>query len=226
VKAAGTLLELVQGLLERTYRIDSGLDELAPFVIGDAGYRLLYATRPESRSVDERSGGARTLVRETAETVHARIYFPDSLIQRLEEHPPQRGLSETNVAEFATFVEEVDHLLLIAERARWDRPVSLFELELHANVSIELLLARFLAGGGRRIDPARRAWLRLRLFGEEPGRAEAPPVRARYRDAARYAVRLLDALPELPGDRRLDVLRRFHTADCARKLEMIERGPD
>ena len=83
MKAACTLLELVQGLLERTYRIDSGLAELAPFVIGDAGYRLLYATRPESRSVDERSGGARTLVRETAETVHARIYFPDSLIQRL-----------------------------------------------------------------------------------------------------------------------------------------------
>jgi hypothetical protein len=38
-------------------------------------------------------------------------------------------------------------------------------------------------------------------------------------------VRLLDSLPDLPGDRRLGVLRRFHAADCARKLEMIERGP-
>jgi hypothetical protein len=225
VTGSRTLLELVRGLLVRTYRIESGLAELAPFVIGDSGYRLLYAARPECRSVDTRSGGARTLVRETGDAVHARIYFPDSLIRRLEEHPPQRGLSDANVAEFATFVEEVDHLLLIAERARRDRPVSLFELELHANVSIELLLARFLAGGGGRIDPAGRAWLRLRLFGEEPGRAESPPLRARYRDAARYAVRLLDALPELPGARRLDVLRRFHAADCARKLEMIERGP-
>ena len=37
-----TLLETVRGLLERTYRIRTGLANLGSFVIGDLGYRELY----------------------------------------------------------------------------------------------------------------------------------------------------------------------------------------
>ena len=34
---SGSLLESVRGLIERTYRIRSGLTEIGPFVIGDLG---------------------------------------------------------------------------------------------------------------------------------------------------------------------------------------------
>jgi hypothetical protein len=212
-----SLLQGVQGLLERTYGMRTGVDA-ARFVIGDLGYRRFFV---EVRSGGP-EGGARTLVRETDEGVRAAIYFPDRMIERLEAHPPQHGLAEVNVDAFAALVEELDHLLCIAEAARHDRPVSLLELELHADVSKALVLARFLAGSsGRPLDAARRTWLRYHLFhkGEWAGEDEAE--RARYREAARLALRFLDGLERCAPPARLQVLRAFHAASGPGKRELI-----
>ncbi|HEX5045210.1 MAG TPA: hypothetical protein VFV75_20105 [Candidatus Polarisedimenticolaceae bacterium] len=217
--AAHSLLQGVQGLLERTYGMRTGLDA-ACFVIGDLGYRTFY--------VEVRSGrpemGARTLVRETEGGVRAAIYYPDHMIARLEAHPPHRGLGEANVDAFAALVEELDHLLCIAEAAVRHRPVSLLELELHADVSKALVLARFLAGDPpRALDAARRTWLRYHLFhkGEWGGADEGE--RARYREAARLALRFLDGLETLRPGERLRTLRTFHAATGAGKRELIDR---
>jgi len=218
------LLETIRGLLQRTYRIRPGIAELAPFVIGDEGYLRLYdasATRQPVPSAG--AAGAKLLVRETDDGVAACIYFPDDLIRDLEAYPPQRGLCEENAEPFATFVEEIDHLLVIAERSRQVRPVSLFELELHADVSKYLVLARFLAGQTGTLGPLERIWLRRRLF--EPDRFcdEDPPARGRYRDAARWAVRFIAGANLLAPAARIDILRRFHAADAAGKVELIGR---
>jgi hypothetical protein len=220
---SASLLESVHGLLERTYRIRSGLDALAPFVIGDAGYRELYGDREVAARVSTPDGqGAMTLVRQTSDGVSVRVYFPDAMIRRLEAHPPQRGVGGRNLDAFATFVEEVDHLLVIAERSRRERPVSLFELELHANVSKFLVLARFLAGRAGRLTPSRRLWLRDRLF-ERPVIDDDPSVRDRYRDAARWGLRLIESLGARPAAERVRTLRSFHDAGVAAKLRLIDR---
>jgi hypothetical protein len=209
----------VQGLLERTYGMTTGVDA-ASFVIGDLGYRRFF--------VEVRSGGpergARTLVRETDEGVRAAIYFPDGMIERLEAHPPQRGVGEWNVDAFAALIEEVDHLLCIAEAAHRGRPVSLLELELHADVSKALVLARFLAGSsGRPLDAGRRTWLRFHLFHKGEWAGEDPAERARYHEAARLALRFLDGLERCPPHARLQVLRDFHAVGGAGKRELIGR---
>lgn len=215
--AARSLLQGVQGLLERTYGMRTGLDA-AQFVVGDLGYRTFY--------VEIRSGGpglgARTLVRDTDDGVRAAIYYPDRLIARLEAHPPDRGLGEANVDAFAALVEELDHLLCIAEATARGRAVSLLELELHADVSKALVLARFL-GQGTPLDGPRRTWLRYHLFhkGEWAGETEAE--RERYREAARLALRFLDALEPFRPSVRLEILRAFHAASGAAKRELIER---
>lgn len=219
-----SLLESVAGLLSRTYRMRPGLTEIAPFVIGDRGYRALYASRAVTQSAASATGaGARTLVREMCGRVHACIYFPDAMIQQLETHPPQYGLGEENLGAFSTFVEEIDHLLVIAECERMGRSASLFELELHANVSKHLVLTRFLAGRAPRLDPARRIWLRRRLFDGGRYCDKDPQVRRRYEDAARWAVRMLDALLRLSAAECIDTLRRFHATNAAGKLELIGR---
>src|SRR4051812_47966032 len=120
-----TLLYSLQALLERTYRMETGIGDLAAFVIGDEGYRVLYGTarRGAGDSAADTMGavgaarhcargpsltgaevvgsgsgsgaqGARVLVRESAGSVAARIYYPDALIRRLEDCPPARGLSD------------------------------------------------------------------------------------------------------------------------------------
>jgi len=218
---AGSLLQGVQGLLERTYGMRTRLDA-ARFVIGDLGYRTFY--------VEVRSGGpergARTLVRETGEGVRAAIYYPDGMIAALERHPPHRGLIEANVDAFAALVEELDHLLCIAEAAERARPVSLLELELHADVSKALVLSRFLAGrDARPLDPERRTWLRYHLFHKGEWMGETAAECARYREAARLALRFLDAVERLRPETRLQVLRTFHAASGAGKRELIQQLP-
>jgi len=217
-----SLLDQLQRLLERTYRMRSGLQRVAPFVIGDRGLIRLYPEMLEVRSGTTPDGqGARLLLREIPHGLRAAIYLPDALVDRLERYPPQRGLGEENADGFATLVEELDHLLLVAERSRVARPVSLFELELHANVSKHLVLSRFLAGGRPRLSPRERLWLRHRLFFGQRFVEHDPGVRQRYRDASRWALRLIDRLPAMEPATRLATLRRFHTAPADAKLQLV-----
>lgn len=217
-----SLLESVRGLIERTYRIRSGLAEIGQFVIGDRGFRRLYASSRGGHDIGSADGqGARTLVRETERGVVACIYFPDAMIRQLEAYPPQCGVRQENLAAFSTFVEEIDHLLVLAERSLGERPVSLFELELHANVSKYLVLARFLAGCSDRLSADRRIWLRRRLFDDVRFCDDDSEVRRRYQDAARSAVQLIDGLGALVPAARLAALRRFHTVGVADKLRLI-----
>jgi len=220
-----SLLESIQRLLERTYRMQSGIEDPGQFVIGDRGYAALYGERETTEEVSPAASpdgsGARMLVRDAPDCLRACIYFPDRLIERLERFPPQRGVGEENVDAFAALVEELDHLLLLAERTRHGRPVSLFELELHANVSKHLVLTRFLAGGASRLPEDRRYWLRHHLFEKSQFCDANEDVKKRYQDARLWAVRLIDALPGLSVEVRIDTIRRFHEEGAQGKLELI-----
>ncbi len=215
-----SLLEQLRGLIERTYGFESGIEDLGRFVVGNAGYRRFYAGREASTWVDSARVQARTLVREVPGALRACIYYPDELIDALERQPPQRGLFDSNVDAFSTLVEELDHLLLLVWRKRQGRPVSLFELELQANVTKHLVLSYFLAAGRPRLEPPERVWLRHHLFEKGAFVDTDPHVAERYRQAARCAVKFIDGLPDRLR-KRLVALRRFHDADVAGKHELI-----
>lgn len=221
------LLEAVSAILRRTYRISAAVPSPSAFVIGDEGLRHFYGTDVPVRSVGASDGqGARTLVRETGDGVRAAIYYPDAMIRALEADPPQRAVHGRNVDAFATLVEEIDHFLFLADRATSGRDVSLFELELHANVSKRLVLARFLAGRARRLTDGRRVWLDWRLFHRGAWSDPDPRVRARYHDATRWALRFLARWERVRPGARLDVLRRFHAATANGKIRLIESLAD
>ena len=215
------LLDTLCALLRRTYALTAPLLPIGRYVIGDAGLRTLYPNGERAvRSGTE--SGARLLVRDSGRGVHACIYYPDAMIRRLEEKPPQRGLDEDNVDAFAVLVEELDHLLVAAERAHAGRGVSLLELEVQANVSKDLVLSRFLARPPRRLDKNRRAWLRYHLFDARTYCDDDPEVRDRYTEASRLALRFLRSLEHVPQAMRVEMLRRFHRAPLAGKLELSE----
>ena len=218
--SATTLLASVQGLLTRTYALTAPLYALERYVIGDAGLARLYDGRPAEGVGSGGGEGARLLLREEQGALRASVYFPDALIAHLERRPPQRGLDAGNVDAFAVFVEEVDHLLVAAERADAGRGVSLLELELHANVSKYLVLSRFLAGRAKHLGAARRTWLRHHLF-EKPEYSDPDPeIRGRYVAAGRHAARFLSTLERLAPEARIARLRRFHRQDLRGKLAM------
>jgi len=214
-----SLLDTLCALLRRTYALSAPMLPIGCYVIGDRGLRTLYPNG--ARSAHSSAGaGARLLVRETSSGVRACIYYPDAMIQRLEEKPPQRGIDEDNVEAFAVLVEELDHFLVAAERAHTGRGVSLLELELQANVSKDLVLSRFLSRRGRRLDPARKAWLRHHLFHARRYNDADAGIRGRYEEASRLALRFLATLTEIPFRERIERLRRFHRAPLAEKLTL------
>lgn len=169
--------------------------------------------------------GARTLLREDGGDVRVMLYYPDRLIRNLERHHPGRSLSERNVDDFAVLVEELDHFLTIADRHRAGARMSLLELELHANVTKELVLELFVArsSGRGRLGGDERAWIRHHLFDKVEYREDDPGVQARYRDAAALAVRYLDGFHALPPAERPRELRRFHRRTHHQKLQAIGR---
>jgi hypothetical protein len=224
-RSPASFLEYLQGLIERTYDIDRSISDIAGFVIGDQGYRRLTAAHRVvyrvARSVPR--GGPAVLVRQVGDSVQASLYYPDWLIRELERHPPLRRLDQKNLEVLALFVEELDHLLLLADRARYGIPITLVEMEFHANVTKELVV-RWLYGrhrSRRELDPSDRAWLRQQLNGDGGFDHLEVDRRGRYEDAARLAAAFFTWFDRLPRAVRLSELRRFHRRSWGAHLQFL-----
>ena len=227
-----SLLEQLQGVIERTYDLDTGVRDIGRFVIGDEGYRNLYSESSQAGQLIEKVGsaetggtnaragtrtgartGARTMVRQSGDGAMAvSVYYPDSLIDCLERNDPTRRLDDANIDAFGVLVEELDHFLVIAERFRSRGVVSLLDLELHANVTKYLAMSLFVARLRRAasLTPGDVEWIRWHLFDKGEFSDPDPDIRGRYRDAARLAARYVSALEMVPSGHRLCELRRFH----------------
>jgi hypothetical protein len=217
-----SLLDRVQALIERTYDLDTALESAAPFVIGDRGLLRGYSGRSAVGRDLGRTGSPMVLVAGDGQRPRVSLYYPDRLIRNLEHHDPARGLSGANLHDFAAFVEELDHLLVLAAAARAGRCVRAVELEIHANVTKMLVLSLWLARtlGLRRLAPEHHAALRHELLERGDYGSEREELRERYRDARRHAVRFLRVLRDTPVRRRPELLRRFSRSPLPAKLAL------
>lgn len=225
-----SLLSITQGLIERTYGTVTGVDDISRFVIGDRGYRRLATRHSIVRGVEEPGQGGvaepgsdplpQVLIRSLDRGAALAVYFPDEMIARLERHPPTQTLHAGNVDDFAAFVEEIDHFLVIAHGLSQDREITLLELEIRANISKELVLKHFIGrlSGQVRLDPAQRQWVRFHLFEKHCYIEDDDRVRSRYEEARRHAVRILDRLAELPAPARVRALRRWNALPAPLKM--------
>jgi hypothetical protein len=215
------LIESLKSIIERSYGMSVVIEDIAPFIVGDAGYRALYGGTTEPVSWEGR--GARILVREAGPMLRVALYYPDGLVRHLERFNPLQGIGDVNITAFAVLVEELDHLLTLAHRAAERRPVSLLELEHHANVTKYLVVVHFLGrqADRRRLPEPLKIWARHHLFerfSREEGEREA-----RYRDAARLATKYVSYLESLPIERRRAELRAFHRRPFADTLMLLEQ---
>ena len=227
-----SLLERLQGVIERTYDLSTGVRDIGRFVIGDEGYRRIYADLEARGDVVQKVAGsavtgARTLLRQTHDgALSVSVYYPDELIGCLERNDPTRRLDDANVDAFAALVEELDHLLVIADRYRANGELSLLELELHAEVTKYLVLALFVARmrRSRNLPATDLAWIRWHLFHKRTYADPDPAVRDRYRDASRLASRYVSRLDTMhPADRPRE-LRLFHRMSPQQKIAHIVAG--
>ena len=160
------------------------------------------------------------------------LYLDPALLGRLAREDPLVRLHAGNVADWWTALEGVSHFLYLAWNAGHDKPVSLLELELQAEVD-KYVASYWLL---RRQFP-RRFPLELRrvLFARTRVDPQVAAEKAQlYREASRYAERFCARLEQIlarsqgcPGEGNgngvvLSELRRFYRLTHARKRALID----
>jgi hypothetical protein len=156
------------------------------------------------------------------------LYLDPKLLERLGRADPMERLHDGNVADYWTALEGVSHFMYIAWNAGHDKPVSLLELEMQAEVD-KYVGSYWLM---RRQFPDRFPAELLRLLFERT-RIDSRLAAGRedlYRQASRYAEKFCRRLEQsLRGARGrsqgevLSELRRFYRLTNARKVAHIQR---
>jgi hypothetical protein len=161
------------------------------------------------------------------------LYLDPQLLQRLARADPLECLHAGNVADCLTALEGVSHFMYLAWNAGHDKPVSLLELEMQAEVD-KFIASHLLL---RRQSPGHFPLeLRRLLFERAHPDPRLDAARAAlYREASQYAQRFCRRLehalartrtPDSAGSAQQEVfaeLRRFYRLTNARKRAHIER---
>jgi len=215
--SAATLASLQEALAE-IYDLPATPD-IADYLLTD---RLHLAQIDAARSSDEQ-----LIVADQGDTLALALYIDASVLARLARRDPFAALTQHNLADYLTVAEGVSHFVYVAWNAGFDKPVTLLELELQAEVDKYVLGAWLLRKqGGRFPHELHRA-----LFEHAHVDPEAAAGRAGlYRTASKYAARFCrrvaaELARETRGAKRdlLAELRRFYRWGNARKLRHIER---
>lgn len=209
----------MQRHLERIYDLGSTC-EVTPFVTSERAVAEALDTSPKARDIREK-----LLIRQEGEDVGLALYLDERVMEVIGQLDPMHSLSEENFEEFLLALEGVSHFLYVVWNATRGRSVSLFELELQAEVdkfaTAALLLAR---QRGSRVPRG----LHERLFAAitfDP-RLGSHAMR-RYQSANDYAARYCARLErECLQSRRTSLvreLRRFYRLTHRHKLAHIAR---
>jgi len=212
-------LASLQGVLAEIYDL-AATPDVAQFLMTD---RASLARIQGARNSEEQ-----LIVAQDEDALSLALYIDAEVLERLGRHDPFALLDTENLGDYLTVAEGVSHFVYVAWNAGFDKPVTLLELELQAEVDKYVLCAWLLReqGAGRfpgelhrvlferaRIDPT-AAGGRARLYHT----ASSYGGRFCRRVAASLARGTRGATREL-----LTELRRFYRWGNARKLRHIER---
>ena len=222
--SAATLASL-QSALAEIYDLPASPD-ISEYLLTDRAQLTGFSA---ARASDEQ-----LIVAEEGDTLSLALYIDAAVLERLERRDPYDALNAENLADYLTAAEGVSHFMYVAWNAGYDKPVTLLELELQAEVDKYVLCAWLLRaqGAGRfprelhrtlfdrfQVDPiaaGARAGL-YRTASNYAGRF-CRRVAARLERTIRETSRTHSAMRELLAE-----LRRFYRWGNARKLAHIER---
>lgn len=210
------MLGQLQSLLTDFYDLEVAHD-VADFLITDAG--LASALDGGARASDEK-----LLIAEHGGDAEVSLFLHADLMDRLKANDPVAALNERNLADFWTAFEGVSHFIYFAWRASIDVPMTLFEMELQAEIDKFIVTALLLRRQGERPPKSLHHWLfQLPSFANDLSREEL----LRYERANYYAAKYCGKLwPRL--ERRRDSeplqreLRRFYRLSRPAKIDLIE----
>ena len=205
--------------------MDTGIEDVSKFIIGDKTYQQLYGDERIVTSINSSNTSARVLIRQYTEPLRVSLYYPNWMIEKLEKYDPRFGVYDINIDEVAVFVEELDHLLLIGQNYKHRKSFSLLGLELHANITKYLVLSYFIATQMAlpRLNPVFRDLLKRHLFEENQFVGKSSQEIRRYMEANRLAWKYIDFLEELKKKAYLQEIRKFNKLTSAEMVSYVEK---
>jgi hypothetical protein len=201
------------------------LHELYALEVGYAVSDFLITDPELARSLDStgRKVDEKLLIAEADGEADVALYLERELLERLERHDPLTKLDGGNLADFWSALEGVSHFIYYAWNAARDKDVSLFELELQAEVDKFVTTGMLLREQTGRKQNGLHGWLfDSPTLAVELGEHERERYRRANRYAAKYCRRLL---PTLSGDDEAAAqreLRRFYRLSQTSKLAHID----
>jgi hypothetical protein len=207
------LLRKLEAMLHELYALEVGY-AVSDFLITDAA--LARCLDAGGRNVDEK-----LLIAEADGEADVALYLERELLERLDRHDPLTHLDRENLADFWSALEGVSHFTYYAWNAARDKSVSLFELELQAEVDKFVTTAKLLREQRGREPSGLHAW----LFDSPTLAAELDDEeRERYRRANRYAAKYCSRLsPAADGGTAAQRdLRHFYRLSQGSKLAHID----
>jgi hypothetical protein len=210
------MLERLQQQLHDINRSDAGHD-IRHFLVTDA-----TLARAISGGNTLTNSGETLLLQEDEDGVAMSLYLDEAILGRLEAGDPTAALRSGLLDDLCKVIEGLSHFNYVAWRASRDRPVTLLELELQAEVD-KFVSTMQLAREER--DSELMNGLHGRLF-ENARFHEHLNSRQleRYRAASEYAARFCRVLkPRLRswGEDVLSELRRFYRMPLSDKISHI-----
>lgn len=227
--AASVILSRLQTLLGGIY--DLGVDyDVYDFLVTDRGSlppEVRHRRCEEDLIIAEPACAPQSAGEAERPAMQVSLYLDPALIDRLARADPLERLHGGNVADCWAALEGVSHFLCVAWHAEHDRPVSLLELEIQAEVDKYVISCLLLQRQSPRRFPAE---LRRLLFDRariDPDLADGRE--ALYRRASRYAEKFCRELERDLRSERIDAgqevlarLRRFYRLPGTRKLAHID----
>lgn len=212
------VLAQIQAELAAIYQTPLNYD-INDFLITDAG--LAATLTPSHASMNNQE---RLLVRSGVDDLCLSLYIDDSVVMRLSVDDPTASLHEGNFEAFLIALEGVSHLNYVIWNGERDNPVTLFELELQAEIDKYVTCTKlFSAQQGGNIPGA----LHRVLFDSSHFDTALDSVELqRYQDANYFAAKYCAALRRrFPGHHGqpsfLRELRAFYRLTRNEKVQRI-----
>ena len=209
------MLEQVQQQLAGIYRADPGHD-IRDYLVTDRKVALALAGSAMIAGSDET-----VLVAEDDDGVLLSVFLDSEMLSRLDGADPLSDLKPDQLDDLWQVVEGVSHFNYLACAAQQDRPVTLLELELQAEVDKYVSTLLLSLAQGDSFGSRLHGW----LFDAPEYREELDDEqRERYSAASQYASRFCHRLRErlLSGDSAaLPELRQFYRFGQREKISHI-----
>ncbi len=212
------MLDKLQQQLEQIYEVDTSL-LVSNFLITDPALAKHYDTSENPRAANEK-----LLISHSGDGIDVALFLHDNIVKHLEEHDPLESLNDGNLHEFWVALEGISHFIYLAWNAQYDREISLFELELQAEVD-KFITAILLFAQQQDMQQPRKLLVKLFIKLQFDSALQENEL-ARYSMANHYAYRycekLLSLLMEQRNEQRLyNEIRRFYRLTHHHKLKHI-----